>query len=49
MLGFDLFQRIVDVGSYKTLGELVQVFEIEKEKERKKEINIYMHYMIINK
>jgi hypothetical protein len=28
---FDLFQKIVEVGSYKTLGKLVQVFEKEKE------------------
>jgi hypothetical protein len=28
--GFDLFQKIVEVGSYKTLEELVQVFEKEK-------------------
>jgi hypothetical protein len=28
--GFDLFQKIVEVGFNKTLGELVQVFEKEK-------------------
>jgi hypothetical protein len=28
--GFDLFQIIVEVGFYKTLGELVQVFEKEE-------------------